>query len=874
MPSTVNGIGTRYWGKGDAVVRRGTCEFCGRRAQIKSYDTTTYFTFFYLPLIPLGKKRVLDECGVCTKHRAVPLAKWEQAKRADLDAAADAATADRGNDEKAAKAVATAMGYQAREDFNLFAEEFGAALPNGPKTQATIGDGQVLFGRPELAEAAYRRSLAADDAEPTREALAVLLMRDNRPDEARPLLAHALAAPAGEKVGPLVLLVEAYQAKGMHREALAVLDDLQAADPSLADDREINRLRKGSEKRLDSGKPMAPASLAPVGTTAGGGWDLGGRLAKLVLPVGLATAAVVYFGFAIYLGQSRKVYVVSGLPTGSTVSVAGKSIFLPPFGREEVRLAEGRVPFAVTDVKTAEGGLTKLAAPPQSVELHTPFLTRPFNFTTFVLNPDGAAILLREEEVYTPSTLAAPKTADTEVMAGEHLYAVKSVDYVFEEAPATLKTEATEPVFKHILAVYKPDDATDAVRTLLNHRDAKVAGAYLAARLAAGSADPALPFMAATVLEPDAALAALKPGLEAVPLRMQWHRAYQNLLEREGKADQAAAEYRKRLDADPSNPQLAYLLGRITEDRAAARKLYLQAATADPPVALGRFALAFDALSTGRYQAALDEIDKAIAIDPEGDGFAGLRQEALAALGRYRDALDQLERDQNKTGKPFRDIDAVELQVYLLTRAGDAAGAKAAKETFVAGVRRNAGPATGEYVRRDLEAITAYLKNDRESYRALLGGASLPDEPVPARLRYRVAITAGDPASAKEAAAEIEGADAPSLLCLLYLCAEQTKTADAATYLAPAVDALRAGDRDERRVAEWLSTDVDAPSLGPPDPAAVDALAVLPEVKRVYLAAIGLRHPAIKSQCFELAKKYDYDTRFPHLLVADVIGEK
>ena len=874
MPSTVNGIGTRYWGKGDAVVRRGTCEFCGRRTQIKSYDTTTYFTFFYVPLIPLGKKRVLDECGVCTKHRAVPLAKWDQAKRADLDAAADAATADRGNDEKAAKAVATAMGYQAREDFDLFAEEFGAALPNGPKTQATIGDGQVLFGRPELAEAAYRRSLAADDAEPTREALAVLLMRDNRPEEARPLLAHAFAAPAGEKVGPLVLLVEAYQAKGMHRDALAVLDELQAADPSLAEDREIGRLRKGSEKRLDSGKPMAPASLAPVGTTAGGS-NLSGRLAKLVLPLGLAAAAVVYFGVAIYLGQSRKVYVVSGLPTGSTVSVAGKRIFLPPFGREEVRLAEGRVPFAMTDVKTADGGITKLAAPPQSVELHTPFLTRPFNFTTFVLNPDGAAILLREEEVYTPSTQTAPEAAETEVMAGEHLYAVASIDYAFKDAPATLKTEATKPVIKHVLTDYKPDDATDAVRTLLNHRDAKVAGAYLAARLAAGSDDPALPFMAATVLEPDAALAALKPGLDAVPLRMQWHRAYQNLLEREGKADQAAAEYRKRLDADPSNPQLAYLLGRITEDPAAARKLYLQAATANPPVALGRFALAFDALSDGRYPAALDEIDKAIAIDSEGDGFSGLRQEVLAALGRFRDALGQLRRDQNATGKPFRDIDAVELQVYLLTRAGDAAGAKAAKETFIAGVRKNAGPATGEYVRRDLEAITAYLKQDRESYRALLGGASLPGEPVPARLRYRVAITAGDPAAAKAAAAEIEGADVPSLLCVLYLCANQSKASDAAAYLAPAVNALRAGDRDERRVAAWLSSDADAPSLGtPPDPAAVDALAVLPEVKRVYLAAIGLRHPAIKSKCFELAKKYDYDTRFPHLLIADVIAGK
>jgi hypothetical protein len=37
------------------------------------------------------------------------------------------------------------------------------------------------------------------------------------------------------------------------------------------------------------------------------------------------------------------------------------------------------------------------------------------------------------------------------------------------------------------------------------------------------------------------------------------------------------------------------------------------------------------------------------------------------------------------------------------------------------------------------------------------------------------------------------------------------------------------------------------------------------------LTALGLRHPAVREPCFAMAKKLNYDARFPHLLLARAI---
>src|SRR4030095_14096392 len=80
MPYVVNGIGTWHYGRSRVHELKGQCAACGNYGPLASFDTTLYFVVFFVPLIPLGKKRILEQCGACQRHRYMKLADWEKAK--------------------------------------------------------------------------------------------------------------------------------------------------------------------------------------------------------------------------------------------------------------------------------------------------------------------------------------------------------------------------------------------------------------------------------------------------------------------------------------------------------------------------------------------------------------------------------------------------------------------------------------------------------------------------------------------------------------------------------------------------------------------------------------------------------------------------
>src|ERR1041385_6063699 len=87
MPHTVNGIGTHYYGARNEQSRVGICEFCRRDTVLRSYDTRLWFVILFIPIIPLGKKRILNYCSACTRHRVLALAEWEKIKNQNLSEA-------------------------------------------------------------------------------------------------------------------------------------------------------------------------------------------------------------------------------------------------------------------------------------------------------------------------------------------------------------------------------------------------------------------------------------------------------------------------------------------------------------------------------------------------------------------------------------------------------------------------------------------------------------------------------------------------------------------------------------------------------------------------------------------------------------------
>ncbi len=80
MPLTFNGIGTHYYFPKNRFARTGECRSCRQRMRLESYDTGLYFVVLYIPVVPLGRRQVLDQCPHCSAHQVLPLKKYEAAR--------------------------------------------------------------------------------------------------------------------------------------------------------------------------------------------------------------------------------------------------------------------------------------------------------------------------------------------------------------------------------------------------------------------------------------------------------------------------------------------------------------------------------------------------------------------------------------------------------------------------------------------------------------------------------------------------------------------------------------------------------------------------------------------------------------------------
>jgi tetratricopeptide (TPR) repeat protein len=297
MPTVINGIGTWYYGRERVHTLRGVCEFCQGVGDLTSYDTTLYFTFLYIPVIPLAKKRILQQCGGCQKHRVVKHKDWEAAKAKDSAAVLEKLQANPDDREAVLRALDLAMSYQDQRLFDGVAETLASGHQNDAGVQTLLGQGYGYFSRHAEAEAAYRRALVAGDSPEGRERLGLNLLKQGRPDDAEPCLAHCYESPDG--IGTLYWLVVAYQAQGRHEDALRVIEAASARWPDLAADDDWRKLHKTSSKYRTSGKRVAAPLLgAPkaAGYREGGWWA---KLPRYIFPALLLAGFLAYVGGAV-----------------------------------------------------------------------------------------------------------------------------------------------------------------------------------------------------------------------------------------------------------------------------------------------------------------------------------------------------------------------------------------------------------------------------------------------------------------------------------------------------------------------------------------------------------------------------------------------
>lgn len=843
MPQTINGCGTWYYGKNNLVSYPGVCRVCGRQTTLSSYDTRLFAVVVMIPLVPLRRLRIIEQCTLCTRHGVMPLGDWQRAQhRADESIAAYKAKPR--DFQRAFDAMKACVEFRNLQLFLQLAPEVERHLSSDPKALGMLAEAYGLFNRTEDSARLLHAVLGLKDEDQTREALAACLLKLGRPDEAAPYLEHVAAKGIPDRVDALFQLAQAYQVKGEHEKALAAFGQCEAINPAIADDATFMRLKAASTGRLGTRTAVLPGQIMKQARAAAGR-----RKFMKVAPVVLALAAVAYLALAWIEGKNQRVFLANGLSRPYTVQLNGVSYVLQPTSTMKVRLPEGDVSVAI------------VGAPPQvpaeTLSIRTPFLSRPLSNRALVINPDRTAIFRRTRASYSADHGASSQDqAQSTFSGGEALQQFDGLDYVFEDFPRSISmSSGTRAVTKDGLFLVDKAQPLTAASMLMAVADQLGEGAFTRIVQRHALLEPEegeFIMLLHRAMKPREMADFLRPDLGRRPIRMHWHRAYQSAMSESGLDEQAVREYGAMLKGEPQSKDLVYLAGRAMLDIDQSLELYHKAVEGDAPCAYAFYSLSGYHLSNGEFHEAAMNAERALHLLPGDTSVKWQWTRAAVADRQFDKALDAVLGGESAP-LPMC-MPAYQDEAYIRTLQGRANDAS----EVVANVRLRfmQSPEMAAVLARQIEAQNQYCAGDVTGF-----SQTLAKSPVTNDL-FKAHLSNGDLTAAeqdmKQGGQEVEAVHH----LLLYIAALQHDASEVAErHLKAAIESMTKGSFEERSYAAALSGKGGLPVKN------VLRLRELPEQKVVILTALGLRDPGSREACFAMARKLNYDTRFPYLLL-------
>ncbi|MHC4623821.1 MAG: tetratricopeptide repeat protein [Planctomycetota bacterium] len=848
MPTVYNGVGTWYSGKSNVFRDYGECESCGREVILSSYDTTLYFVVIFVPLIPLGKKRVIWQCPVCKKHRHVSLAKWRQGKEKALGEARAKYEANPRDRNAAEELVSAFISYQEQDGFLEAVPEIAENHGRDAKLMKLVGRFYASLGYLAEADEALCASLWVGEDREVNEMLAEVLVRKLEPDAAGPYLQHLIDEQVSGKVGLLVFLAEGYQAVGEHGKALEVLDKAANIWSGLKKNKRYKQVRTVSEKNRSTGKRVKSKSLEPVAQSAPAP-DWRAQIARAAGPAVLALVLAIYIGAAYRAGRSQDVYFVNGLSRPYTVKVNRAAHLLRPLRPVNVSVPEGPVVVEVADGPNV---------PSRTFEVRTSFWLRPFVKKTFVINPDGVAPVLLEKTYYAPDNVLVPPDEHT-VYVGDSFYEFDRPDYVFEVFPEKLtvstdrkklakerlclpEAEAAQPeeIANMVMEVY----GAEAVEMFRRHVEYEPEeGIYV--------------HYYYSMVEPNEFIRTAQGGLEVRPVAVDLHRLYQEAMESAEPDYNITAEYNRLLEKEPENARLQYLFGRVARDPNQAQRLFEQSVSSENPCLYGYYALGYHKMGMGQFEEGLELARKAMTIGPDILVFSAWYRSILEAAGHYDELMQEYKKERERDPEDFSLMAG---QLDLLVIQGKRKEAQEKFENWLEIMKGRLNVELVEELGKTMEARVAYLSGDLDDWVRLVGQRA--DESY----QYAVALSRGEPVDEQEVE-RLQLKDAYAYL-VIYVGEERAGRSDAAErFLSKGVELLRRQGWEERRVSRLLGGEQE------PVVEEVCALAMEPKTKAIVLTAMGVKYPEQRQAYFELARRLNYNRHYPYLFLKSVLEE-
>ncbi len=834
MPHSINGIGTNYVGKKELTTRNGVCEHCGAQTVLSSYDTRLCVILVFIPIVPLGKKRVIDKCASCSRHSVMKLEDYQGFRQETLETLAAAYRQDPGD-------AGAAVGYnsalfefhQAEEGLRHLAD-FMPRFADNAEVQFYAGAVCEQQGRAAEATRYLDRAFELDPDNPDhRRARAMTLLEQGDLWGAGSLLD---ATPAEHRDPAILLqLAAAHQERGEVQTALDVYRRLLEQHPGLAGDKSFRRAVKAAEKQAPPGTSLLPGRRLP--------W---GRIAAVAGAVAVVAGGA--WGIDLYLRNHHELHVVNGFPEEVRLVIDGdRQVNLAASGRQTLELAEGPHRAEVTspwqesiDFKLERG-------------LEQRFTGEP----TAVLNPGGLALVLWQETIYTSGD-GGEYDAPLEPYGGRTFLKFDNVDYPFEEFPATVTMKSDQKQVHKSRVSVTPGHPAELYWWFLQAGRAERGLDYLESWIEVAPGDQlasAYGTMALGAGDVARGRGFLEPRLELEPVNVEWHRAYQNLVAPDHR-QALAEEYDGHLAGDPDNPDLLYLRGRIDAHPRRAAAFFQRAIDLEPGHANARRGSAYGALSEGDFAAAAQVLRQVADTGDASFELTELYHDALYAAGRF-DVLEPRLRAQLEEGIDAVDWDQVLLLFHLLVRRGE----PDQPQELVREIRQAEKAAGGEqYLGTWLQAHLLYTEGNWDLLRSHISQPAFPSS-FESQMMIWWAVETGD------------------------FTALRPGTVDSFDKLLISLAFARDGldERYEARLAEALKELPESPPVYPRFRELIEgklaitrenlALMIIePKIKASLLTALAVRHPGHREYLLGEAARFNYDPGFPHRLLASFQG--
>ncbi len=852
MPMTVNGIGTHYYGKRNRQTRVGVCQSCGAQTNLESYDTRLWVVFVFIPVIPLGRRRIIDQCPHCSRHFAANAQRWETSRQLGVSGAMHAYR-ENPSPEAALEVHASFLGFRMQEEATEFRGQALQEFPESALLCAGLAAQLRQLGLFDEATRLFEKALQLrPDLPEARVGVAITRIVAGELDQARELLDFLEEPGAGQmyNLGPLESLAHAYQRAGRHEEVLAICRHLLDEILDAGQIHDFRKFVKTSEKASGEWQSMLPKrafSLTGLFSAKSGKYSAGQRRWAIAAVVVLLVVA----GMGLvneHHRRTRTVFVLNdcgsplqlSLDGGQPVEVASMSKLDLPEGHHRAKVS---------------GAIEEEF----DFEMRTGYFERWTRSPVWVLCLGGASAFTDQKIHYA----VAPRSPEVRLVIGERFYYAPHVDYPFEDPPSTLRVEGenTTVTKTHLGRVQESPSLLLQVATQM--ADMEAALRFAENRLRGNPRDGELlesyvSFCRSSQQIPRAE-DFLARGLWIPPVSIPWHRTYLNLDPNAARETRLANDYDLRLKEAPKDAGLLYLRGRVASDSRQAEDYFRKSIESDPGLSWPWMARAYNAASRGDWAECRTLSQKAFDLGLRDSSVRSLRHLSGLALGD----TSALEQDYRGHLAATDLQERAEAMVYLCDLLVSQDKMEAAKKSF--DQWKEALPAdvrSADWVDWYGQMVS-YILGD---LKALDDPAVLAESTLSAETRLHCLTALGRPEEVeKDPTLEKALAEPWNALAVSIAFRLQGNEGQAAVWREKACARFDEQTSEMQRVAATLR------SSAAPTQDQLDAIVLYPGVKALLLASLSLQLPDQKKSLTEQARHLNVSHMPPYQLVRQAI---